>query len=311
MGNEKFEGPEKKIEIILKDPLSHLRDNAAGKWDRVVNASQARVISSMKGRSLDAYLLSESSLFVWDDRILMITCGRTNLINALPEILTFLPSERVGLVFYERKNHLFPERQPSDFSMDVANLEQFFPGKSYRLGPANQDHVNVFYSSHDVIDPGNDATLQVLMHDVDTASRGWRHSNGMHESSGKAAMDYLFDDLRTDSHFFKPEGVSINGIGGTVYATVHVTPGQKHSYASFETNTLSRGYDELISHTVAFFSPQRFSVMLTASLTDACSDLPQRVSGAVPGYRISEKSAYIFDCGYTTVFISYHRHPLS
>lgn len=307
MVNDKFEGPEKKIEIILNASLRRLRDNTDGKWNSVVEASQAKIISAINSSSIDAYLLSESSLFVWDSRILMITCGRTNLINALPEMMTFLPSEKVGLVFYERKNHLFPEQQPSDFAMDVANLERFFPGKSYRLGPSNHDHVNVFYSSHDPVDPVNDATLQVLMHDVGTAPPGWLDSIEGHGPGSNPAMASIFNDFETDSHFFKPEGFSINGINGTVYATVHVTPGKNDSYASFETNILDREYGELIGHIIAFFKPRRFSVMLTASQTDACSVLPQMVSVSVPGYQINEKSTYTFDCGYTTVFLNHHR----
>jgi hypothetical protein len=108
-----FEGPEKKLEIHLAGPLSDLRSNRDGRRDRVVRASGATIISRIRGRHMDACLLSESNLFVWDDRILMITRGRTHLIRALPEILGLVTMEMVGALFYERKNALYPMEQPS------------------------------------------------------------------------------------------------------------------------------------------------------------------------------------------------------
>ena len=71
----KFEGPEKKLEILLAPRHPGLREAAEEQWHRVAAASGASVISTLTGDALNAYLLSESSLFVWDDRILMITCG--------------------------------------------------------------------------------------------------------------------------------------------------------------------------------------------------------------------------------------------
>ena len=230
-----------------------------------------------------------------------------NLINALPEIMTFLPLEEIGLVLYERKNHLFPQWQPSDFAMDVANLEHFFPGKSYRLGPTNQDHVNVFYSSHQLADPGNIAKLQILMHELDQESQGWFMSGRRPDLGHVPHMVEIFDGLKTDSHFFAPEGFSMNGISGPVYATVHVTPGKNDSYASFVTNTLDRKYDELIGQTIDLFRPGRFSVMLTASQSDGDSALHQAAGVCVPGYQINEKSTYTFDCGHTTVYLNHQR----
>jgi len=104
----KFEGPEKKLEIILFAPQAGLRSNRDGQWDRVAKASRAAIISGIATDDLDAYLLSESSLFVWEDRILMITCGKTTLINAVPEILKIVNRDRIAFVFYERKSFMFP-----------------------------------------------------------------------------------------------------------------------------------------------------------------------------------------------------------
>ena len=112
MNIEKFEGPEKKLDIILFSPRSDLRSNRDGKWQKVVNSSGSRILSSISTDDLDAYLLSESSLFVWNNRILMITCGKTSLINALPKILDLIDGAPVALVYYGRKKENFPLEQP-------------------------------------------------------------------------------------------------------------------------------------------------------------------------------------------------------
>ena len=98
-----FEGSEKKIEIILAEPQQNLRDHSDGRWRRVVRASGAEILNCVSTAELDAYLLSESSLFVWEYRLVLITCGRTTPVRAVPEILEFIDRERIAFLFYESK----------------------------------------------------------------------------------------------------------------------------------------------------------------------------------------------------------------
>ncbi|MBL7180647.1 MAG: hypothetical protein ABIK98_05950 [Pseudomonadota bacterium] len=304
----KFEGPEKKLEIILFSSQPGLRDNPDGRWDKVVQTSQAEIISKISNDYLDAYLLSESSLFVWEDRILMITCGQTTLINAVSEILGFVDKRKVALVFYERKNFMFPQEQPADFEDDVARMEQYFPGKSYRLGPANHDHVHVFYSSHAKITVQQDVTLQVLMHDLDPSVTEiyfqGNNCTGNHvlECSG---LCRVFPQMDTDNHVFTPYGFSVNGIHAQHYFTVHVTPQPERSYASFETNVIKSDYSGTIAKVVSLFKPEKFSVLLTTGMDDRDPQLHHMVIDTAAGYNVTEKSLYEFDCGYAVTFFNY------
>jgi S-adenosylmethionine decarboxylase len=77
-----FEGSEKKIEIIFKPSAPNLRALGKPFWEDVVWASGAKILSQVSNEHMDAYLLSESSLFVYDRYLVMITCGRTRLIQA-------------------------------------------------------------------------------------------------------------------------------------------------------------------------------------------------------------------------------------
>jgi S-adenosylmethionine decarboxylase len=303
-----FEGPEKKLEIILFSSRRAIRANTDGRWDRVVRASGAEVISCISTDAMDAYLLSESSLFVWGDRVLMITCGQTQLVQAVPEIMEIVGRDQVAMVFYERKNLMFPSRQPADFEADVVKLEAHFPGKSYRLGPANHDHVHVFFSSHAKIDAEHDATFQLLMSDLDPSATEIftdRKAGTAVQAARLSRLTGIYDGMEVDGHFFTPYGYSLNGVNGQDYYTLHVTPQHDGSYASFETSVIEKDYARVISEVLSLFRPGRFSVLLTTSMDDGCLPLHETAAVTLPGYGVTEKSLYEFDCGYAITYLNH------
>lgn len=260
---------------------------------------------------MDAYLLSESSLFVWEDAILMITCGQTTLINAVSEILEILDKDRIAFIFYERKNFMFPEEQPSNFEDDAARMLEFFPGKSYRMGPANHDHLHVFYWARDDAVPEPDSTLQVLMNDLNAGI-----TDIFSEKKGKTSQEAgvcsgLYElypkQMKTDDYLFSPYGYSLNGIIESNYFTVHVTPQPRSSYASFETNIIEKDYSGVIMKVISIFQPGKFSLALTTSLEDHLRSLHTTMRNVLPGYTMTERSLYEFDCGYAVTFMNYRK----
>ncbi len=307
-----FEGPEKKLEIILAASQPNLRDTSDGRWHRVVAASGAEVISSIASADLDAYLLSESSLFVWPDRILMITCGKTVLLRAVPEILKIVGRANVAMLFYERRKLMFPSDQAADFEADAEMLNSHFPGKSYRLGPANDDHVHLFFSSHKRIEASMDATLQILMTDLSPvmARRFFAGNGSAAQIEKKSGIGSLYSGMRIDSHLFFPGGFSLNGIRKADYYTVHVTPQKEGSYTSFETNVIEPDYSPTVAKVIGAFRPGRFSLVLTSSMEPGLNHLHRNVSGRIPGYGILEKSYHEFDCGYAVTFFNCIRNEL-
>ena len=121
-----------------------------------------RVLSIVESEDVDAYLLSESSMFVWKHKLILKTCGTTTLLCGVPRILEIAalfggfprstaPSNR-GIavaaapyrVFYSRKNFLFPERQHGphrSWRDEVRALDQLFLGGSaYMIGKMNGEH---------------------------------------------------------------------------------------------------------------------------------------------------------------------------
>jgi len=303
----KFEGPEKRLEVILASPQADLRSDIGGRWGKVVKSSGSKIISKVSSVNLDAYLLSESSLFVWDNRILMITCGKTTLVNALEKILDITGKSTVALVFYERKNFTFPHEQPSDFEDEAKQIMKSFPGKSYRLGPANLDHVHVFYSSNADIINEPDAVLQVFMHDLDPLIMEnfcFKKFGTAGRAEKLSALNEIYPQMVTDSHLFSPFGYSLNGVFKTNYFTVHVTPQHEGSYASFETNVIEKDYLKLIAKTLSLFKPGKFSLVLTSSVEDLCIKLYSSRENVASGYNLTEKSLCRFDFGYAVTFLN-------
>jgi S-adenosylmethionine decarboxylase len=121
-----------------------------------------KVLSIVESEDVDAYLLSESSMFVFPHKLILKTCGTTTLLFGLPRILEIAaifggyarstaPSGR-GIaiaappyrVFYSRKNFLFPDRQHGphrSWRDEVKSLDKLFLGGSaYMIGKMNGEH---------------------------------------------------------------------------------------------------------------------------------------------------------------------------
>ena len=326
-----FEGPEKKLEVILKRPLPALRStghsspgrsspggSAPGqgapidpRWAEVVQAAGAKIVSFTSTEAMDAYLLSESSLFVWDDRVLMITCGTTSLIDAVPRVIETVAKENIAFFFYERKNLMYPELQRSDFETDAEDLAAYFEGKSYRLGPANRDHIHIFYYSTPNRPVENDITLEILMHDLHPEARDAfvpRPQETIDQMEARTGVDDLYPDMVKDAFRFQPYGYSLNKVHGESYMTIHVTPEPHGSYASFETNVTEQDYTETIKRVISIFRPNRFSLAMTGSQDENQTPQENLLPQHIRGFQVTESSFYEFDSGYAVTFRNYSAH---
>ena len=71
------------------------------------------IVSRTSNAYFDAYVLSESSLFVYPDRLVLKTCGTTKLLAAVPEVLALATTLGMDArrCKYSRASFLFPEHQ--------------------------------------------------------------------------------------------------------------------------------------------------------------------------------------------------------
>ncbi|KAI9264688.1 adenosylmethionine decarboxylase [Helicostylum pulchrum] len=129
--------------------------------DKMLALVKCTVLNVISNENVDAYLLSESSMFVYPHKIILKTCGTTTLLLAVSRLLEIAKSycgfEKVWRVFYSRKSFLFPERQIGphrSWEEEVTFLDGYFDdGFSYKIGKELQDqwHLYLTKPSDDVL----------------------------------------------------------------------------------------------------------------------------------------------------------------
>ncbi|CAO0794806.1 unnamed protein product [Mucor circinelloides] len=191
-----FEGPEKLLEIWFSPSPERLKDHqnlssdeseddancvrnqrrrshapVEGKtglrviprpvFDKMLALVKCTVLNVISNKDVDAYLLSESSMFVYPHKMILKTCGTTTLLLAVSRLLEIAKNycgfEKVWRVFYSRKAFMFPERQIGphrSWDDEVKFLDKYFDaGSSYIVGKERQDqwHLYMTKPSDDVL----------------------------------------------------------------------------------------------------------------------------------------------------------------
>lgn len=254
-----FEGSEKKLEVVVKKGAKSLRSYGRDAWEEVVHKSRATILSEISNDHQDAYLLSESSLFVSDSRMVMITCGKTTLVHAAQAVLNLVPSEDIELLMYERKREIFPEYQRSNFYQDAKLLNEMIDGDAYRFGAEDDHHIYLFHTKNSFVPEESDSTLEILMHGLEREAAAIFESGKAHneDSINKSGVRELLPEYLVDDFIFEPQGYSLNAIYEDKYFTIHVTPQELGSYVSFETNHVfnTESKKEFIEKVLKIFKP--------------------------------------------------------
>ncbi|CAO3632793.1 unnamed protein product [Cunninghamella echinulata] len=160
-----FEGPEKLLELWFSPSLEkimmhqHIDKKTKGLmdvprdiWEDMLAIVKCTVLNVISHDHVDAYLLSESSMFVYPHKLIIKTCGTTTLLLAIPRILEiakkYCSFEKVWRVFYSRKAFMFPERQigpHTSWENEVDFLDKYFDdGAAYKIGRMAGDHWHLY-----------------------------------------------------------------------------------------------------------------------------------------------------------------------
>ena len=167
-----FEGPEKLLEVwFAPSPealpfgtqVDGLKTVSADTWKEMLDLVHCKVLSVVESEDVDAYLLSESSMFVFPHKLVLKTCGTTTLLWGLHRMLEIaasyagFPHHPGSLVknaissaaapyrvFYSRKNFLYPDQQKGphrSWGDEVRFLDSLFlDGSAYLIGKMNGEH---------------------------------------------------------------------------------------------------------------------------------------------------------------------------
>jgi S-adenosylmethionine decarboxylase len=276
-----FEGPEKKLIFDFKRSSSStsrgLRNVDTSGWEHMLDSIGCKILSTLSNESMDSYVLSESSLFVYPLQVMLKTCGATTLLNCVPTLLRFAGEQglEVEFVTYCRKNFMFPTKQlfpHTSFDSEIAILKKHLNGEgdAYVLGPVTGEHWYLYTCDRCTVNMDEEVsqTLEIMMTNLDMGvMRRFFKSDSSFVSAAQLTADLGLDQFLpgavTDEWMFEPCGFSLNACAGKAYYTIHVTPEDTHSYVSFETNieSLAR-IDALIKHVLSVFRPGKFSVAL-------------------------------------------------
>lgn len=300
-----FEGTEKKLELSIDRSQPSLRDRGDEYWFRIVRSTGAEVISTIANHRCWAFLLSESSLFVFDHKIVMITCGKTRLPVAVTEVLKDVPADKVEFLVYERKNEVYPHGQPTSFFDDVRALNRRLPGKAFQFGDEDEHHLYLFHLLRPYVGTVPDVTLEILMYGINRAilelfdQAPGSSTAVLRERTG---IDRILPGFELDDHLFEPRGYSLNAIRDDQYWTVHVTPDPFRSYVSFETNQRSsEGQAGLVERVLDVFKPRSFDVVMF----DQGGDFEFDRGPFQPRAPVVQQ----LSCGYEVRFLSFYRPP--
>ncbi|KAI8098791.1 adenosylmethionine decarboxylase [Halteromyces radiatus] len=124
-------------------------------WDAMLATVKCTVLNVIHNAHVDAYLLSESSMFVYPHKVIIKTCGTTTLLHALPGIIniakTYCGLDSVYRLFYSRKSFMFPEKQPDphrSWDNEVKYLDSYFDnGAAYIIGDTNADEWYLYLTT--------------------------------------------------------------------------------------------------------------------------------------------------------------------
>ena len=292
-----FEGSEKKLEIIFSSNIASLRSYSEQFWNSVIEACDAQIISKTQFKNMDSYILSESSMFVWDHRLILITCGKTTLANSAMKILKSIHADDIEACFFQRKNEFFPKNQKSDFSKDVSVLSEKIKGKTYQFGDLQDRHFFLFYTPSNYKPLTKDSTLEVLMYN----SKIKDTSKSTIENLQKQ-LEKVLPDFEIEKYFFEPHGCSINAVQDNFYYTIHITPEESFFYISFETNFDECSSTDFIDKILQIFQSSDFDMILFQSESEQATNYENS------DYFRSNFFHQSLNCGYQVSYMNLKKH---
>ncbi|KAL3634608.1 hypothetical protein CASFOL_021662 [Castilleja foliolosa] len=331
-----FEGYEKRLELHFSG--DHTATGNAGlrqldflSLEKVLHAVQCTVVSAVGNKYFDSYVLSESSLFVYPTKIIIKTCGTTQLLQSVRPFADY--GLTLGLTLcgcrYTRGSFIFPLAQPyphTSFKNEVVYLESNLPKnlsckKASTMNSKSNHKWHVFtaceegYMVGGVDMCGGDLyTVEICMTKLDPilAKKFFLYDDSKIGDTAGGEMTKITrigeinENALICDYGFNPCGYSMNGIDGDRYSTIHVTPEDGFSYASFE--CVGSVYDdkdeilEVLKKVIKIFGPGKLSVAMT--MPSIRNKTWRRMSKAIKplGMRLTSCTADEFPNAGTVVF---------
>jgi S-adenosylmethionine decarboxylase len=289
----------------------------------VIATLHAKIVAKTCSAVLDAYVLTESSLFVESRRVILITCGTTTLLSTLPKILEAAQSigAEVEWASFMRKNFTYPWEQigpHESMESEYTILKQCLPaGRPFIFGPIDSDHY-FFYVFDDVHRPTPevDVQLSLTMFGLDSSVAASFFSSEFQCTNDQTAqirqasgVQQIVNGFNVSDLQFAPCGYSVNAVRESSYRTMHITPEEHCSFASFESSEPVTEVTELLTLVLSVFRPQTFSMLLFADRDSTIGGKVNRREAIgldqIEGYQLTNRTTNEFAPGSMVVMGTY------
>jgi S-adenosylmethionine decarboxylase len=279
-----FEGAEKLFEIWFdKESSPEATTLRAIPYDEIVallEIAECHILHYRTNGILDSYVLSESSMFVSDTRIILKTCGSTKLLHSIERMLElakkYANMDTVANIYYSRKNLLRPDLKSyihQNFDNETELLDSFFDdGAAYCMGSLKKHRWFLYTMSLPQTAPIHpDHTLEICMTNIlnDILQVYSKEFSSTGEECTKlSGIDRLVPEgTIIHEELFEPVGYSMNGLlpNSDQYVTIHITPEPDYCYVSFETNQQKECLYEQTLKVLSCFQPNEFLLTIFAN----------------------------------------------
>ncbi|PKG40603.1 S-adenosylmethionine decarboxylase [Psychromonas sp. Urea-02u-13] len=252
-----YEGSEKRLEITSTLNLLEFDEDF---WQEMVKQAGAFIISKIENEQIKAFLLSESSLFVWKNRLLLITCGETHLLQAALFFQKAVQRQEITSLLFQRHQAHYPERQKSSFQQDSLQLQNKLKGNSQHWSKGYCGDIFLFGNNQQA----NPTKNIFMLHELGSVFFEELQKGKVDTSrvAKQLKLTSYFNGFSIDQYSFEPKGYSLNAIDGERYFTLHITPEKLSSYISFESNLSAHEVSVFQQHLSVLFQPQRAYLML-------------------------------------------------
>ncbi len=245
---ETFEPAEKKLELRLAASSPSFRALGSSFWAEVVGRARAEIVARRDTEHASAFLLSESSLFVFDRRLVMITCGRSMLVAAALHLVDALGPAAFDALNFQRRRERSPERQRSSFEADAEALRAVLPGGVSTFGAPDSPWLQSFSFRRSGAEPALHTKLELYMHEV---------------LAPDTDISPLVTGFTLDEHRFEPEGYSMNAVAGDAHRSLHLSTTQEGTYVGLDASGLDPlVLEALADRALSAFRPRRWEIVL-------------------------------------------------
>lgn len=253
-----YEGTEKRLEISLKQ--DNLLQFPEAFWQEMVAQAGAFILSKIENESTLAYLLSESSLFIWKNKLLLITCGNTCLVKAAQFFQKNIAKEKIQSLLFHRHQAIRPKSQKSDFAQDCALLKTHLPGRTMHWREKYKGDL-FLYGDNSRLE--NNCKQILMQHGLSGpfAQKLQAGAASTEQIAFTLALTDFFPELCIDQYTFTPKGYSVNAIAGNNYLTIHITPEKLSNYLSLESSFDKQTMQPFIKHLIRLFAPYQSHLM--------------------------------------------------